>query len=230
MSQRLKNQFVVLEGLDGAGKSTQIKLICKHLKNNKIKFKFLHFPRTEAPYFGELVAAFLRGDYGELNQVNPYLVALIYAGDRHHAKPMIEKWLKDGYFVLVDRYVNSNIAFQCAKTGASEKKEELRKWILSLEYEHYKIPKPDLNIFLDVPFEFTRKNLTDQRNGDDRQYLQGKSDIHENDLSFQNEVRKVYLNLQKTDKNFFVLNCADKKNMILSADEIFKKIKLEIRL
>lgn len=226
----MKNQFVVLEGLDGAGKSTQIKLICKHLEDKKIKYKFLHFPRTDAPYFGEMVAAFLRGDYGDLNQVNPYLVALIYAGDRHHAKPMIEKWLSEGCFVLVDRYVNSNIAFQCAKTENKIKSEELRKWILSLEYDHYKIPKPDINLFLDVPFEFTAKNLTTQRQGDDRIYLKGKEDIHEQDLNFQNKVRQVYLDIQKTDKNFHIISCSGKDDTMLSAKEIFEKIKLEIRL
>lgn len=228
MSQRMKNQFVVLEGLDGAGKSTQIKLICKYLEDKKIKYKFLHFPRTDAPYFGEMVAAFLRGDYGDLNQVNPYLVALIYAGDRHHAKPMIENWLSEGCFVLVDRYVNSNIAFQCAKTQNKIKSEELRKWILSLEYDHYKIPKPDINLFLDVPFEFTTKNLTSQREGDDRIYLKGKEDIHEQDLNFQNKVRQVYLDIQKTDKNFQVINCSGKDDSMFSPEEIFEKIKLII--
>ncbi|MFH2143229.1 MAG: dTMP kinase [Bacteroidota bacterium] len=230
MNHTLKNRFVVLEGLDGAGKSTQIKLFCKHLEQNNIKYKFLHFPRTDAPYFGELVSGFLRGDFGELNQVNPYLVALIYAGDRHQSKEMIESWLNEGYFVLVDRYVNSNIAFQCAKTENKIKSEELRKWILSLEYDYYKIPKPDINLFLDVPFEFTAKNLKTQREGDDRIYLKGKNDIHEKDLDFQNKVRQVYINIQKTDKSFHIINCSADDNTMLSSDKIFKKIKLKIRL
>ncbi len=107
--------FIVIEGLDGSGKSTQINMLKDYFAQKNIPFDYLHFPRTDAPVYGELIARFLRGEMGDIHQVDPYLIALIYAGDRDTAKPMIRSWLDAGYLVLVDRYVISNIAFQCAK-------------------------------------------------------------------------------------------------------------------
>ena len=86
-------KFVVIEGLDGSGKSTQLKKLKAYLEDKEIKYKYLHFPRTDSPFFGELIAKFLRGELGDIDKVNPYLVALIYAGDRNDSKQQIEKWL-----------------------------------------------------------------------------------------------------------------------------------------
>ena len=116
--------FIVIEGLDGSGKSTQLKKLKKYLKEHKIDFEYLHFPRTDSKIFGELVAKFLRGELGDLDTVNPYLIALIYAGDRNDAKRMIQNWLNEEKLVLVDRYVYSSIAFRCDKlTDESELKK-----------------------------------------------------------------------------------------------------------
>ena len=145
----------MIEGLDGSGKSTQIKLIMKHLEDRGIVYRYLHFPRTDSPFFGELIARFLRGDFGSIGSVDPYLVAMLYAGDRKDAMEEINEWLAKGYMVLLDRYVYSNIAFQCAKLKDSKQQEQLRNWILDLEFSYYKIPKPEINILLDVPFSFT---------------------------------------------------------------------------
>jgi len=216
-------KFLVIEGLDGSGKSTQIELIKAYLTENKIPYKYLHFPRTNSPIFGELVAKFLRGDFGKINDVNPYLVALIYAGDRENAKNLINEWLKN-CLVLVDRYVCSNMAFQCAKIDKEKEKNKLREWIRYMEFDYFKIPKPDLNLFLDVPFEFTRKKLTNTRVGNDREYLAGKTDIHEASLDFQDKVRKEYLELITTEENYKIVNCSDSNNQMLPPDIIVQKI------
>ncbi|MBN2682246.1 MAG: dTMP kinase [Bacteroidales bacterium] len=216
-------KFVVIEGLDGSGKSTQVNLVKKYFEDNNISYKYLHFPRTNEPFFGELVAMFLRGDFGSLDQVNPYLVAMIYAGDRKDADILIRKWLDENCLVLVDRYVFSNIAFQCAKLENKNEREKLKNWILELEFKHFGIIKPNLSIFLDVPFEFTKNNLTNQRQGDDRDYLKGKVDIHEANLDFQKTVRDVYLNAVEKEENFFKIECAANGEM-LPINEINQKI------
>ena len=217
-------KFIVIEGLDGSGKSTQLKLLQNYLAEKNIKYKYLHFPRTDSPIFGELVSMFLRGDLGDLNNVNPYLVALIYAGDRDNAKEMISQWIKDDYLVIIDRYVYSNIAFQCAKIDDQNKRNDLMKWILGLEYNYYKIPQPEFSVFLDVPSSFTKKRLEENRNGEDREYLKGKQDIHEESLDFQSKVKNVYLTLTDREQTFEKIKCYNSDNEILSPKEIFNKI------
>ena len=151
--------FIVLEGLDGAGKSTQVKMLQEYLSSKVHRYEYLHFPRFDAPVYGDLVARFLRGELGALDQVNPYLVALIYAGDRAEAASMIRSWLDEGKFVIVDRYVYSNVGYQCAKVDDPAEREQLRQWIVDLEYQHNAIPQPDLSLFLDVPFSFTQRMI-----------------------------------------------------------------------
>ena len=218
------NRFIVLEGLDGSGKSTQVELFQMYLKDNKIPYRYLHFPRTDSPVYGELVAMFLQGKFGALDKVDPYLVALLYAGDRKDASDMIRGWLADGLMVLVDRYVYSNIAFQCAKVEGMEEQEKLRKWILNLEFAYHNIPAPDLNILLTVPFSFTEANLTQRRAGSDREYLNGADDIHEADLDFQKRVREAYLWQLELEPNFIGIDCAGTNGNMLERNAIHNKI------
>jgi dTMP kinase len=217
-------KLFVIEGLDGAGKSTQIRLLRDYLLNQKHSCEYIHFPRTESPWFGELISRFLRGEFGTLSEVDPYLVAMLYAGDRKDASDIISSWLRQGKKVILDRYTYSNIAYQCAKIEDPAKQDELRNWILSLEFIHFAIPKPDINIFLDVPFRFTERKLSEERNGDDRNYLNGKNDIHESSLTFQKKVREVYLKVASTDDRLAVINCSSLEGEMLSPEEIFSKI------
>jgi dTMP kinase len=223
-------KFFVIEGLDASGKSTQLELLQKYLTKNNVRFKYLHFPRTNSPIYGDLIARFLRGEFGDLNLVNPYLVALLYAGDRKDASELIQNWLHQEYLVIADRYVHSNIAFQCAKLADSKQREELKNWINYLEYNYNKIPKPGMSLFLDVPFDFTVKKLRQNRKGYDRKYLRGKKDIHENDLAFQQKVRECYLWQIKDDPAFEIVNCRDNNDKMLSPDNIFQNILDKLQL
>ncbi len=217
-------KLFVVEGLDGAGKSTQIRLLKEFFSRKGYKCEYLHFPRTDAPYFGELIARFLRGEFGSLNEVDPWLVAMLYAGDRKDASDIINGWLKKGNIVFLDRYTYSNIAYQCAKIDDSKARNALMKWILDLEFRHFGIPLPDINIFLDVPFSFTEKKLLSSRTGKDRDYLNGTKDIHEESLTFQKKVREIYLHVADTDKNLCIINCSDNKGMMLPPEQIFDLI------
>jgi len=217
-------KLCVIEGLDGAGKSTQIKLLRDFFVKQGYRCEYLHFPRTEAPYFGELIARFLRGEFGTINEVDPYLVAMLYAGDRKDASLQILEWMKKGNIVILDRYTYSNIAYQCAKLDDTDHQAALMDWILKLEFEHFAIPKPDLNIFLDVPFSFTQTKLSTKRSGDDRNYLNGGFDIHESNLSFQKKVRDMYLHISEKDRRLAVVNCNNKDGGMLFPEEIFERI------
>ena len=217
--------FIVLEGVDGSGKSTQIAKLREMFAQKGIPTEYLHFPRFDAPYFGDLIARFLRGELGSIDQVDPYIVAMLYAGDRRDAAAMIRGWIGEGKVVICDRYVYSNIGYQCAKVADEHEREKLREWILSLEYDYFAIPRPDISLFLDVPFAFTeRKLLQEQREGDDRAYLNGKKDIHEQSMELQRAVRQVYLDAAECDDNMYVVDCSHEGEMA-SPEAIFEKIR-----
>ncbi len=219
--------FIVLEGVDGSGKSTQIANLQRMFAQQGVPSEYLHFPRFDAPYFGDLIARFLRGELGSIEQVDPYVVALLYAGDRRDAAVQIREWIAEGKVVICDRYVYSNVGYQCAKIADADEREKLREWILSLEYDYFSIPRPDMSLFLDVPFAFTeRKLLQEVREGDDRSYLHGKKDIHEQSMDLQRAVRQVYIDAAKHDDNMHVVDCsADDDDTMASPEQIFERIK-----
>ncbi|MBR4772658.1 MAG: thymidylate kinase, partial [Bacteroidales bacterium] len=156
---------------------------------------------------------------------HPQLVALLYSLDRIDAAPTIKSWLDEGYCVILDRYVYSNIAFQCAKLPDGEQSDQLREWIFNYEYTVSGIPRPDFNIFLDVPINFVDRQLKHSRSGSDRNYLEGKSDIHEASIEFQKNVRKIYLRQCELDADFIRIDCADADGDILPAQTIFNDLK-----
>lgn len=216
--------LLVLEGLDGAGKSTQLKALEDYFARRSRTVRFMHFPRYDLPLYGPLIARFLRGDCGAMEQVDPYLVALLFAGNRYDAAPQIREWLDAGCVVLLDRYVYSNVAFQGAKLPTTAQRETLRHWILETEYGYFNLPKPTVNLFLDVPLSFVEAKLSAPRQGEDRAYLEGKSDIHEASLSFQARVREVYLAQAQADSSFHIVSCHDDQGGMAPWEVIFQRI------
>lgn len=217
--------LVVLEGLDGAGKSTQVRKLKEYLGTVSKSLDYIHFPRYDSPVYGGLIGKFLRGGFGSIESVHPQLVALLFAEDRHAALAGIQRSLKNGGTVLLDRYVYSNIAYQCAKLSDPDEAEELREWILDTEFGQFGLPRPDLNIFLDVPISFVEKSLNSSRDGDEREYLQGQKDIHEADISFQKKVRAMYRRQASLDPSLVVVDCAAEDGSMLPPDVIFSRIK-----
>lgn len=217
--------LVVLEGLDGAGKSTQVKKLRTYLESLFGTLEYIHFPRYDAPVYGDLISRFLRGDFGSNETVHPQLVALLFAEDRHGAAPAMKDALKNGGTVLLDRYVYSNIAYQCAKLNDRTEADNLRNWIFNTEYGEFGLPIPDLNIFLDVPISFVESKLTSQRGGADRDYLEGGQDIHEADIEFQKRVRDIYRQQCEIDPKFLRIDCSDENGNMLPPGAIFAKVK-----
>ena len=216
--------LIVLEGLDGAGKSTQVKKLRTYLESLFGSLEYIHFPRYDAPVYGELISRFLRGDFGSNDTVHPQLVALLFAEDRHGAAPEMKRILASGGNVLLDRYVYSNIAYQCAKLRSSEEAADLREWIFNTEYGDFDLPRPDLNIFLDVPIGFVESKLKSQRGGSDRDYLEGGQDIHEADIEFQKKVRDIYRKQCEIDPKFIRIDCSDENGEMLPPGAIFEKV------
>lgn len=216
--------LIVLEGLDGAGKSTQVKKLRKYLEDRLGNLEYIHFPRYDAPVYGDLISRFLRGDFGANEAVHPQLVALLFAEDRHGAAPEMKTLLDGGGNVLLDRYVYSNIAYQCAKLSDADEAKSLRDWIFHTEYGEFSLPVPDLNIFLDVPIAFVESKLKSARGGEDREYLEGAQDIHEADIEFQKRVRDIYREQCRLDPKFIRIDCSDEYGGMLPPGAIFAKV------
>jgi len=126
--------------------------------------------------------------------------------------------------------VYSNVAFQCAKIHDPDERERLRDWILDLEFTHHRIPKPRVNILLDVPFSFTENQLSGTRAGTGREYLKGLRDIHEEDLEFQKRVRDMYLWQAETSDDLRVVSCVDGDGGMLRPEVVFERVMNELEL
>lgn len=220
--------LIVLEGLDGAGKSTQVKRLKEYLTERCGSLEYIHFPRYEAPVYGDLISRFLRGDFGSNEAVHPQLVALLFAEDRHGAAPVMRKALEEGKTVLLDRYVYSNIAYQCAKLQDLQERRKLRDWIFNTEYGDFELPEPDLNLFLDVPIGFVEQSLNRQREGQDRNYLSGAQDIHEASIAFQKAVRDMYVAETARDPKFRRIDCSGPGGEMLPPDTIFGLVRAAV--
>lgn len=209
-------KLIVLEGLDGAGKSTQIELIKKYFEKHNLTYTYLHFPKYGHNPASDVISAYLRGEYGNIEDVSPIFVANIYAMDRFLYLPELRKYMFDYDVVLLDRYVFSNMAYQGGKYNAELQSQVMRDWINEFEFGFLELPYPDINIFFDVPIETIKKRLEDKREGEDRRYLKGKSDIHEMDMQFQRKVREQYLALEGY-QGYKIIPVEDK-----SPEEIFE--------
>ncbi|MDR0613150.1 MAG: dTMP kinase [Dysgonamonadaceae bacterium] len=220
----MAGKLIVIEGLDGSGKSTQIELLKSKFNTKGVLYQYIHFPMLNKGIYGELIAEFLRGEYGSVKEVAPKLVALLFANDRKEHIDRIIKWLNNGCFVLADRYVNSNIAFQCAKIEDKSEKEKLKKWILEFEYNYNQLPLPYLSFFLDVPFDFITQSLSGERKGNERAYLKGRQDIHEESVILQKNVYNEYKQLLQEQSNFVRIDCCNENKEINSPEYISELI------
>lgn len=204
----MRGKLIAFEGLDASGKSTQIRLLLKALTQRKIGHECVRFPRTGEPGYGEAIAMFLRGEMGSVAEVNPYLIAGLYAGDRATARPHLEERLRAGTLVVADRYTYSNLAFQAAKIADPKAKREFVAWLRRLEFENIGLPVPELGIFFDAPLEFVRAKLSARQAKEKRGYLRGKADIHESALDLQERVAVEYRALAAEDPNFIAISLA----------------------
>ncbi|MCX7589422.1 MAG: hypothetical protein N2Z85_00575 [Patescibacteria group bacterium] len=216
-----KGKLIILEGTDGSGKTTQLNLLVKKLKQKSIKFKTFDFPQynKESSYF---IKKYLNGEYGTWKEVGPYKTSIFYALDRFDVGQEIKNWLNQGYLVISNRYTASNLAHQGSKIKSIISRKKFFNWVLNFEHNILEIPRPNLNIVLYMPAEIAQK-LVDQKG--DREYLKRvKRDIHEADLKYLKNTEKVYLDLIKLyPLDFKKIDCF-LNNKILSPEEINQKI------
>jgi len=214
---KTKGKLIVMDGIDGAGKATQTKLLIKRLKKEKFKTATIDFPQYYNNFFGKLVGRFLNGEFGNTPKINPYLASVLYAADRWEAKEKIEKWLKDGKVVLLDRYSSSKQIHQGGKILDPKERKKFLEWLEEMEFNVFKIPKPDAIIFLNVPYKISKKLLTKKVS---RSYIKNaKSDKAEKSRAYQESSYQQSLSLVRKHNNWTEINCI-KNGKLLSIEEI----------
>jgi len=175
-------KFIVLEGIDGSGKKTQLKLLEKRLRKLGYRILIADFPRYEGSVWGKLVGRFLTGEFGELKSVSPYLAVLPYMIDEYTwSRDIAKPWMEKGGLILSNRYFTSNV-HQIAKQKTIARKK-YRDWLWPMGYKELGILKPDLVILIDTPPAVAKKLVHTKKK---RLYLKGKKrDIHEKNWHHQ---------------------------------------------
>lgn len=210
-------KLIIIEGLDGSGKSTQVELLRKYFENEGINYKKIKLPDYDSRS-STLVNMYLAGEFGKsADDVNAYAAGAFYAVDRFASYKL--NWGRDyenGTLILADRYATSNAIYQMEKIDESMWDEYL-DWSADFEYEKIGIPKPDAVIYLDMPVEISQRLMTKRYGGDEN-----KKDVHEANTSFLEKCRKSALYAAKKQA-WKVVVCSDGVNP-LPVDEIHQKI------
>lgn len=200
----MPHRLIAMEGIDGAGKGTQTKLLRDRLENAGQRTTVLSFPRYEQTRFGRDIGDYLNGRFGDLKSVDPFLAALLFAGDRFESKPVLMEALGECDVVICDRYVASNIAHQGAR-AAADRQIELIERIEALEYGLYALPRPDVTILLDAPVPLAQSLIAKKAA---RTYTTARADMHEADADYLEAVRGVYRQLSVQSPNWHSVDIA----------------------
>ena len=193
--------LIAIEGIDGSGKGTQAKILTERLQEKGISSQLVSFPRYDQTFFGSTIGEFLNGKFGSLEEVNPFLASLLYAGDRFESKPKLLKLLAENEVVVLDRYISSNIAHQGSKLSGTEQENLIEK-IKHIEFEIYGLPYADLTILLDIPAALSQLLIAKKLQ---RTYTDKKADLQEADSNYLASVREVYLSLAKYSSNWKIV-------------------------
>ena len=174
-----KGKLIVLEGIDGSGKSSQYRRLCARMENKNIDYNHIVFPRYDKDS-SALIRMYLSGQFGSHpGDVNPYAASTFYAVDRFASYR--EEWGKiyeNGGLILSDRYTTSNAVHQGSKLPEDEL-PEVFDWLYDLVYGKMGLPKPDMVIYLDVDVKTALSRMSRRQ-----ERTNTKADIHEQDSEY----------------------------------------------
>lgn len=231
---KLLMSLIVIEGLDGAGSSTQVNLLIEYLKSIGKKVDFMHFPNYEEKYTGELISKYLRGEFANINQ---NIIYYLYAINRYLCLTDLEQKLENNDYVILDRYVISSMAYQGINIKniveedfknnklIKEKISYIYKLMTDLEFQVFGLPIPTYEIYLQVPFHHIEKVNKQRTTDNSRKYLKGKNDIHETNFQYLKLVDKMYNYIfDNFDDRRYKVKCFDNQFEMLDPKEIHKLI------
>ena len=208
-----RGKLIAVEGIDGSGKQTQVRLLAQALEAKGHRVFSTGFPQYDS-WFGKMAGQFLNGDFGSIDTVDPHFAALLYAGDRFENKGPIVAALERGEIVLADRYIASNLAHQVAR-ATTEKRAQFRAWIEHLEYNIYGLPKEDLVLYLRVTPQHAQ-SLVAKKSA--RSYTDSAHDILEASARHLQIASDIYDDLARSP-NWKTIECVDAGTQAMRAPE-----------
>lgn len=216
-------KFIVFEGIDGSGKSTQTKLLVQRLKKEGKKVVMFDFPQYGKKSAG-MVEEYLSGKYGSLKEVGAYQASVFYAVDRYDASFAIRKALAQGIIIVSDRYIGSNVGHQGSKIPSLSARKKFFSWLYDLEYNIFQAPKPHKSFLLRVPPRIAQRLCENKERRKTK-----KTDIHEENLQHLQNAERSYLHAARIfPKDFSVIECM-RENTLLFRREIHEKIWKEVK-
>ncbi len=212
----MKGKLIVIDGADGAGKATQLKLLHDKLKSDGMSVETIDFPRYTDNHFGKLLRECLDGKRGDFMKLDPRVASVLFAADRFESSRHIIEWIETGSVVLADRYVSANMLHQGAKLHDENERTEFIAWLDRMEHEVFALPRPDAIVYLDVPYSI-RCRMLNQDNS--RQSL----DVAEVDESHQIDTERSAQTLVAAGNNWHAITCVS-EDVLRDRDDIHKDI------
>ena len=215
----MKGKLIVIEGAcDGIGKTTQYKLLKKYLEDKGYNVCSHHFPTYDSKQ-GKLTEYYLNGDFGNPNDLSPYLVNSIYAVDRVITwKDKLKDAYEKGNIILLDRYTTSSLIYQSALFKSKSEKKSFIDYVTDYEYNKLGIKKPDKVIFLTADFNLVSSMISKRKSNDGV-----KNDVYERDSKL---MKKIYDNAMFVSDylDFDTVKC-DLNGSLRSIEDIQNEIK-----
>ena len=218
-------KLIVIEGLDGSGKSTQTEMLEQNLKNGGINYRKIKLPDYESPS-STLVKMYLSGEFGtNAQEISPYIASTFYAADRYATfQTGYKKYYEDGGIILADRYTTANMVHQAGKIKDKEERDKFLKWLWDFEFKLYGLPIPTEVFFLNMPTEKALELMKDRKNKFDEN---AKKDIHERNETHMRDAYKAACDVAK-DYNWFEIKCM-KDNKLRTIEDIHEEIYNEVK-
>jgi len=219
-----EGSLIVIDGVDGSGKATQTELLVDRLKDEDTPVETIEFPQYKNNILGELIGECLDGQHGEFDELDPKVVSVLYAADRFESKDKIEGWLSEGKVVVADRYVSSNQMHQGGKIDDPDKKKDFLRWLDTLEYEVFGVPRPDEIFYLDVPAPTTKQLLeegSEESNGN--RYTKRRLDVVEDSDEYTQHSLTAAKKYIKERRKWHRIDCTQ-NGELLSKQAIHKKL------
>ncbi len=218
----VKNQFFVIDGTDGSGKGTQSKLIIERLKKEGYDVLEVDFPQY-GQKSAALVEEYLNGKFGEAEEVTPYQASIFYAVDRFEASKKMKSHLQTGGIIISNRYVSSNQIHQSGKIKDIDELNKFLDWLDNLEFEIFKIPKPDKVFFLNMPYLIGQELVSKK---EERKYIEGgkSHDIHESSKEHLKDAYERACYLAKKFDYWREIKCVENEKDIRTIEDIHEEI------